>query len=58
MMNNIEKALDAYFEHFGENYPLGIAATMSEDEIIDDIERCIESNEKAEEPRYEDKADY
>lgn len=57
-MDNFDKALNAYFRHFGENYPLGIAATMSEDEIIDDIERCIEADEKAEEPQYEDDADY
>lgn len=57
-MTKLEKALDAYFEHFGENYPLCIAATMSEDETIDNIERCIEMDEKAEEPEYEDGADY
>lgn len=58
MMINIDKALNAYFDHFGENYPLGITATMSEDEIIDDIERCIEANEKAKDPQYEDEAYY
>lgn len=57
-MSNLDKALDAYYEHFDVNYPLGIAATMSEDEIIDDIERCIETNEKAEDPEYDDNADY
>lgn len=54
----LEKALDAYREHFGENYPLLITGTASEDEIIDEIERCIETNEKAKEPEYEDDVDY
>lgn len=54
----LEKALDAYREHFGENYPLLITGTASEDEIIDEIERCIEMNEKAKEPEYEDDVDY
>ena len=44
----LEKALDAYRNHFGEDYPLVITGTASEDEIIDEIERCIETNEKAE----------
>lgn len=57
-MTDLEKALNAYYEHFDENYPLGITGTMSDDEIIDDIERCIESNEKAEDVQYEDDADY
>ena len=43
----LEKALDAYRNHFGEDYPLVITGTASEDEIIDEIERCIETNEKA-----------
>ena len=50
----LEKALDAYRNHFGEDYPLVITGTTSEDEIIDEIERCIETNEKAEEPEYDD----
>ena len=54
----LEKALDAYRNHFGENYPLVITGTASEDEIIDEIERCIETNEKAEEPEYDDNEDY
>lgn len=54
----LEKALDAYREHFGENFPLLITGTASEDEIIDEIERCIETNKKAEEAEYEDGVDY
>lgn len=57
-MTEFEKALNDYYEHFGENYPLGITGTMLEDEVIDDIEHCIESNEKAVDPEYEDGADY
>lgn len=57
-MTELEKALNAYYEHFNENYPLGITGAMSDDEIIDDIEQCIESNEKALEPEYNEDADY
>ncbi len=57
-MTDLEEALNDYYEHFDENYPLGITMGMSDDEIIDDIERCIESNEKAEKPQYEYDADY
>lgn len=57
-MIELEKALNDYYEHFGENYPLGIARTMLEDEVVNDIEHCIESNEKAAEPKYEDDRDY
>lgn len=54
----MEEALKRYYEHFGENYPLMIVGHKTDKEIIEDIERCIESNEKAEEPKYEDDVDY
>lgn len=57
-VKNLEEALNDYYEHFGENYPLMITGSVPVDEIIDDIEQCIEKNEKAEEPKYEDEADY
>lgn len=49
-----EEALNKYYEHFGENYPLGITDCNSDDEIIDDIVKCIETDEKAKEPDYDD----
>ena len=57
-MTDLEKALNAYYEHFDENYPLVITTILSNDEIIDDIERCIEANEKAEQPKFENDVDY
>lgn len=54
----MEKALDRYFEHFGENYPLMIADTKTEEEIIDRINYCIENNMKETEPEYEEESDY
>lgn len=57
-MIELEKALNDYYEHFSENYPLVIARTMLEGEVVDDIEHCIESNEKAAKPKYKDDRDY
>lgn len=57
-MSKFEKALNEYFVHFGENYPLVISQMIIEDEVIKDISRCIETNTKAKEPEYEDGVDY
>ncbi len=57
-MNKIDAALNKYYERFGENYPLGISEVRTTDEIISDIERCIETGDKAEEPLYEEYVDY
>jgi len=57
-MSKIDIALDRYYEKFGENYPLCISETRTADEIIADIELCIDTGNKAEEPLYEDDADY
>lgn len=57
-MSKFEKALDEYFTHFGENYPLIIAQAIIEDEVIKDISRCIETNTKAKKPEYKDGVDY
>lgn len=55
---NLDEALQAYYERFGENYPLCIADDKSEEEIIDDIELCIEKNKVAEPLDYEEDNDY
>jgi len=54
----MEEILKKYFDHFGENYPLMIASTMTDEEIIDRINHCIETNQPEAEPEYEDNADY
>ena len=55
---DIEKALQQYMEAFDENYPLVATMGMSDDEIIDDIEQCIQSGTPAEPPAFEEDVDY
>lgn len=50
----VAKALDIYYEHFGENYPLMITDQLTEDEIIEDIKKCIEANKPSEPVEYEE----
>ena len=54
----MEEALKRYFKHFGENYPLMIVGTMTDEEIVARIDRCIEINQAEAEPEYTDDADY
>lgn len=54
----LDEALNAYFDTFGENYPLMITSQMTNDEIIEDIKKCIETNTKAEGFDYWEDADY
>ena len=54
----MEKALERYFEHFGENFPLGMGNRLTEAEVIERVEHCIETNTKEPEPVYEDEYDY
>ena len=57
-MTKLERLLDEYYQVFNESYPLMIVSDIPEEEIIDDIERCIESGVKAEPILYDDEADY
>lgn len=57
-MKTLDAALEAYYEHFGMNYPLCISGGRSNEEIIADIELCIDTDTEAEQPSYEDEADY
>lgn len=57
-MKTLDAALEAYYEHFGENYPLCISGGRSNEEIIADIELCIDTDTEAEQPSYEDEVDY
>lgn len=57
-MKTLDTALEAYYKHFGENYPLCVSGNHSNEEIIADIELCIDTNIEAEQPTYEDDVDY
>lgn len=57
-MNELELALNKYFNHFGCNYPLGIASLKPEEEIIKEIDLCIKTNQKAPEPQYDEDQEY
>lgn len=55
---SLEKALQSYMNAFDESYPLVASMEMSDDEIIDDIEQCIQSGTPAETPTLEENIDY
>ncbi len=57
-MSDLETALDKYYERFEENYPLGISDARTEDEMIADIELCVDTGHKAVGFPYEDDIDY
>ena len=57
-MDELDKALEKYYEHFDENYPLLVVDTRTDEEIIKRINECIEANTKEAEPEYEDGCDY
>ena len=52
-MADLDKALQMYYDKFGENYPLGVADDRDDSEILADIRECIFNNKPAEEPEYE-----
>ena len=54
----MEEALERYYRHFREDYPLMIAGTKPEKEIIERINHCIETNQPESEPDYHENADY
>lgn len=54
----MEDALRRYYQRFGENYPLIVSDTKSDEEIIARINDCIENNQLETEPEYTDNADY
>lgn len=57
-MKTLDKALNLYYEHFGKNYPLCVTSNRSNEEIIEDIELCIDTDTEAERPNYDEYADY
>lgn len=54
----LEKALNDYYEKFGENYPLFIGTDKTEEEIIDEIKTCISNNTLAKAPIFDENCDY
>ena len=54
----MEKALEKYYEHFGENYPLAMGEMKTEAEVIARIDYCIKNNTPEAEPEYDDECDY
>lgn len=57
-MSKLDKALDKYYQRFQKKYPLCIADTRTTEEIIEEIEFCVDSGNEAEDPIYEIDADY
>ena len=57
-MKTLDAALEAYYEHFGMNYPLCVSCSCSDDYIIANIELCIDTDTEAEQPVYDEDADY
>lgn len=54
----MEEALERYYQQFGDNYPLMIFGTKTDEEIIERINHCIETNQPEAEPEYDDNVDY
>lgn len=62
MKSEIEKRFDdlgkKYYEKFGENYPICIVGHISLEDICEDMQRCIEAEQKSLPLEYEDGCDY
>lgn len=61
-MTDFEKAMDDYFDHFGESYPYAVGVGFpgsTEEENIEIIRRCIKENEPVKfSPLYLDDVEY
>ena len=61
-MTDFEKAMDDYFDHFGESYPYAVGIGFpgsTDEENIEIIRRCIKQNEPVKFcPLYLDDVDY
>lgn len=61
-MTDFEKAMDDYFDHFGESYPYAVGIGFpgsTDEENIEIIRRCIKQNEPVKfSPLYLDDVDY
>ena len=61
-MTDFEKAMDDYFDHFGQSYPYAVGIGFpgaTDEENIEIIRRCISENKTAQfAPLYLDDVDY
>ena len=61
-MTDFEKAMDEYFDHFGESYPYAVGIGFpgsTDEENIEIIRRCIRENQPVKStPLYLDDVDY
>ena len=61
-MTDFEKAMDDYFDHFGESYPYAVGVGFpgsTDEENIEIIRRCIRENQPVKfTPLYLDDVDY
>ena len=56
-MREIDKALQAYEERFGERFPTEAMGLASAEEVLAEIQRCLEAGEAAR-LDYDPTADY
>ncbi len=54
----MEEALKRYEQHFGEVYHFFVRVIKSDDEVIEEIDRCIANDARQSEPDYEAGIDY
>lgn len=54
----MEEALKRYKEPFGEAYHFFVGVIKSDDEVIEEIDRCIANDTRQSEPDYEAGIDY
>ena len=61
-MSDFEKAMNDYFDHFGESYPYAVGIGFpgnTDEENIEIIRRCIRENKPVQfSPLYLDDVDY
>lgn len=61
-MTDFEKAMDDYFDHFGQSYPYAVGIGFpgaTDEENIEIIRRCIQENAPVKfTPLYLDDVDY
>lgn len=50
---DLNKILDIYFSKFGESYPIHRGDARSTEEIIRDVQACIDENRKETPRQYE-----
>ena len=57
-MSEVEKVLREYYEKFGSNYPLGIVSTLTDNQIIERVRKCIDTGKPEKPIEYEEDTDY